>query len=639
MDETRVIELGGRRWRVRPGAAEPLLADGWPPDHADRLTAVKRGDRRTVARFEAAGRGYYVKTFEADNPWRWLRARLGLGPGRREWDALLAARRAGLDVPTPVALALGSREALVTEEIPGGRRLDEYLFERYFAARPNDPPYPGARPPELVSVYRRRIVPAADTIDPATLAHRLAELVAKLNEADLYMPDLHPGNILISGEPGEWRLSLVDLAEAVCPAPPEAVLEHLLQLEHFFEPIASVAERLRCLGRLRELAGSAPDARTITRSTAVYRQRFYLRRDGRTRRVSKYFQRAAAGAWRGWATADWAADVEAFLARTSAASATDASGKPPLSVTLSRPEGASEGSRRGCCFSDGQQQQPQPARGGLREGRNDTVFSVPETSGAPGGSPAFLGPARLLKQGRTSTVWRVELEDGRELIAKRHNRTDRRGLAGGLLGASRSTIAFRRGHALLARGIATARPAAAMDFYAGGRRTDTLVLTEPVPDAVSLSDWLAGEPPPRLRRHVTWLLARMIQRMHDAGLAHRDLKAPNILIAGAGGPDPRPVLVDLDGLRLLRRVSGGRRVQNLMRLSVSLDEWGVARGTDRMRFLRAYLGPRGCPRPVATRGRKRGPLAAAERLYRWWHRIARASRGKMRALARKGPAK
>jgi hypothetical protein len=96
----------------------------------------------------------------------------------------------------------------------------------------------------------------------------------------------------------------------------------------------------------------------------------------------------------------------------------------------------------------------------------------------------------------------------------------------------------------------------------------------------------------------------------------------------------QPVLVDLDGLAPVGRVSARRRVQNLMRLSVSLDEWGVARQTDRLRFLRAYLAPAGCLAPITTR-RRRGRAEPGERLRGWWRRIARLSAKKMETLRRK----
>ena len=570
MDDTQTIERGGRRWRVCARAAEPLLAGGWPLDDPARLTVVKQGAGRTVCRCQAGGVIFFVKRYTGGGLLRQLRARLGLGPARREWDALLAAGDAGIDVPEPVALALAGEETLVTREIPAARRLDEYLFDRYFEPLPGDPPYPGARPPELVSLFRRRRVPPEGTITPRDLADGLADVLARLARADLYLPDLHPGNILISGGPGAWRLSVVDLAEAVHPATDETTLKHLMQLEHFFEPIASASERLRCLERVRARGVSVPNARTVARATAQYRHRFYNRRDRRTRRESKYFRRIIGGGWHGWATADWADAVQALLARA-----------------------------------------------------------------AEKGSDPFSGRAVTLKEGRTSTVRRMPLDDGRQLVLKRHNRADERDLVQAILRPSRSMAAFRLGHALLARGIATARPAAAMDYRPGSSTRDTLLATEFIAGGEPLSDWLRRNPPAAARHRVTWLLARLVRRMHDLDISQRDLKAPNILIAPDSGAGPRPVLIDLDGLRVGHHVSSGRRAQNLMRLSVSLDEWGVARRTDRLRFLRAYLGRKGCMRPIAVLGRRRGSTRFAERLRRWWKRIARSSARKMAALQRK----
>ncbi len=593
MDQTRIITHGGRRWLVRP-SADPLLADGWPVDRPDRLACAKRGRGRTVSRLDAAGRAYYVKTRTGGGLWRRLRARLGFGPGRREWDALLVARRADVPVPEPVALALDGSETLVTEAVPGAVRLDAYLFDRYFPPPPTAPPYPGARPPELVAAYRRRADPPAGTVTPRELAYLLADLVARLAEADLYLPDLHPGNLLLSGEPGRWRLTAVDLAEAVHPAPPEAVLKHLVRLEHFFEPLAHAAERLRCLVRLRALLGEGvPDGRTLRRATAVYRRRFYVGRDRRTRRRSKYFRPVSAGPWRGWATTDWADGVEMLLSDE----------------------------RKG----HADEQKGQRDRGTEGQGRSEAPASLRPFV------PSSLGRVDVLKDGRSAGVWTVTAPDGRDLVVKQDRRAGERG--GHLYRSTRALAGFRRGHALLARGIATARPAAAVRRTGAGAEAAALLLTERVPGAVPLPEWLRAEPSPADRRHVTWALATMLRRMHEAGFTHRDLKAPNVLAAPAGpGGGVRPVLVDLDGLRRSARVSARRRVRDLMRLAVSLEEWGLARATDRLRFLRSYLGRRGAPRPLGVLGRRRGLGAPARRLRRWWRAVERVARRKRRAL-------
>jgi len=565
MHDARIITQGDRRWTVTP-AAEPLIADGWPVDDPERLTVVKRGRRRSVGRLEAGGRTFYVKTYEWTGLLDRLRVRLGLGPARREWDALTVARAAGLAAPAPVALAQAVPETLITAGVPDGQRLDEYLFARYYPPGPDDPPYPGARPPELVAVCRCRRTPPADTVSPRTLAYLLADLVARLDEADLYLPDLHPGNLLLVGKAGAWRLVPVDLADAVRPAPPEAMLQHLARLEHFFEPIAWTAERVRCLVRLRDLAPEAPDARTVDRATATYRRRFYPGRDRRTRRRSKYFRPVSAGAWRGWATSDWAEAVEAMLRA-------DPALKPPAG-------------------------------------------------------------AEALKDSRSTSIWTVSVADGREVVIKRDRRAGARG--GAALGRpTRAVTGFRRGHMLLVRGIATARPAAAVYRRSGGKVVDAVLLTERVAGARPLAEWLRAGPAAAARRHVTWQLARMLRRLHDAGLAHRDLKAPNILVAPAAAARPKVILVDLDGLRRPVIVSAQRRARDLMRLAVSLEEWGAARRTDHLRFLRAYLGRAGAPAPITVRGRARGSTAPGRRLRRWWRQIARAADRKRDALRRR----
>jgi hypothetical protein len=391
-------------------------------------------------------------------------------------------------------------------------------------------------------------------------------------------------------------LWLVDLARAVRPAPPQAVLEHLVRLEHFFEPIASVAERLRCLRRAGELLGGAPAAQTVCRETAAYRARFYRNRDRRTRRESKYFRRIRAGEWRGWATADSAETVERLLAQ-----------EDPLGLDAATP---------------------------IKQGRTSGVWRI-----------NGLRPVRNAECGVRSEP-QGNADAPMALYVKRHNRAAARLL--GALRRSRSVAAFRLGHALLARGIATARPVGAADRRRAGRVVDTLLVTEPV-GGPALPEWLRAGPSALERRQLARNLSRMLRRMHDAGFSHRDLKAPNVLVVEAPGVataepgyalakpgvGPRPFLVDLDGLRPIRRVSERRRQRDLMRLSVSLDEWGVARQTDRLRFLRAYLGRAGCPSPITVRGRARGAAAPSEELRRWWHAIAAASERKRQALRRK----
>jgi serine/threonine protein kinase len=80
--------------------------------------------------------------------------------------------------------------------------------------------------------------------------------------------------------------------------------------------------------------------------------------------------------------------------------------------------------------------------------------------------------------------------------------------------------------------------------------------------------------------------------MHDRGVSHRDLKAPNVMLQGAStNPGTAtPVLIDLVGVRAsAESVPFARRTRELARLNASfLAMPHVTRG-ERLRFLRAYL--------------------------------------------------
>lgn len=177
-------------------------------------------------------------------------------------------------------------------------------------------------------------------------------------------------------------------------------------------------------------------------------------------------------------------------------------------------------------------------------------------------------------------------------------------------------VGFARGQALVARGIATARPLAVVDARRGNRRRESYLVTEWLPGGLNLHlyAWQLAERPLQERRlrtgQVAERLGRVIGRMHAWQIGHRDLKGCNLLVVERA-EDVEVYLIDLDGLRIMRRLSGRRRARDLARLAAScaIHPW-VSR-TDRLRFLRAYL------RAQAT------PLDRSE-WKRLWRRTAQA---------------
>ena len=94
----------------------------------------------------------------------------------------------------------------------------------------------------------------------------------------------------------------------------------------------------------------------------------------------------------------------------------------------------------------------------------------------------------------------------------------------------------------------------------------------------------------QLAQEVLWQMGRLLQRLHDSGFAHRDLKANNMLVRWSPGEPPEIVLLDLDGLsRRRRHLTARRKFQGLMRLNVSLLECPVVNHAGRLRMLLGYL--------------------------------------------------
>jgi tRNA A-37 threonylcarbamoyl transferase component Bud32 len=158
----------------------------------------------------------------------------------------------------------------------------------------------------------------------------------------------------------------------------------------------------------------------------------------------------------------------------------------------------------------------------------------------------------------------------------------------------RAPEAWYRGHALLARGIPTARPLAVYEPRPDSGRREGYLLTEWLTGAedVHIYGWeLArrdADDRRRRTRQSARALGRVVGRLHDQGFAHRDLKGNNLLLRQKG-ESIEPFLIDLDGLRNVGRVSFGLACRNLTRLAVSVEMHPWISRTDRLRFLKAYL--------------------------------------------------
>jgi tRNA A-37 threonylcarbamoyl transferase component Bud32 len=203
----------------------------------------------------------------------------------------------------------------------------------------------------------------------------------------------------------------------------------------------------------------------------------------------------------------------------------------------------------------------------------------------------FLARARVLKPSRSSAV---SAQDG--LVLKRYNFRKWRNLFKDLVRGSKARRCFFRALHLETAGIPTARPLAFAEQRCGGVPLRSYLLMEEIPQAASLFAWRGD------KRRAIQSLARLIARLHDAGFTHQDLKEGNLLLDGRG----EAFLVDLDGLRYVRRVEDKWAVADLARLAQAAAGQSRATRTDHVRFLQAYC-----------RMRRRGDWR------HWWREIAR----------------
>lgn len=116
--------LRGREWaRALQGALGPGEADpaAWLSDNAD---IIKRDTHSLVGLLSLEGRACYLKYYRARRYSQGLLLRFGRGRGIASFDNALALRRAGLDVPEPLAcLRTGPGLLLLTEAIEGATDL------------------------------------------------------------------------------------------------------------------------------------------------------------------------------------------------------------------------------------------------------------------------------------------------------------------------------------------------------------------------------------------------------------------------------------------------------------------------------------------------------------------------------------
>ena len=174
----------------------------------------------------------------------------------------------------------------------------------------------------------------------------------------------------------------------------------------------------------------------------------------------------------------------------------------------------------------------------------------------------------------------------------RHAR--RGGLIGAVLGGLYTAVErplqeLRAATAARQAGVAVPEPLAVRATRVGGLFHRFTVITREIENAQDLLTFATGTT--GRKREVLDRVADEMRRLHESGVYHADLTMKNILLSGTS-----VYIIDLDKARLVDHRDGRLDMTNLARLNRSvvklLGTRGAVTRTDKLRFLRRYLGGR-----------------------------------------------
>jgi len=159
---------------------------------------------------------------------------------------------------------------------------------------------------------------------------------------------------------------------------------------------------------------------------------------------------------------------------------------------------------------------------------------------------------------------------------------------------SRSRREWQNLKALADRDIAAAEPVALGEYRRGGFFKRALLAVREVPQAINLAEYLQGFPdrPAADQVRSKHALARevgaFVRRMHDSGMAYRDLYAKHIYVSPSEpGGSFRPTLIDAQRAHRFPHLSPHHRWRDLAALTVT-TRFAACTATDRLRFILAY---------------------------------------------------
>ena len=206
------------------------------------------------------------------------------------------------------------------------------------------------------------------------------------------------------------------------------------------------------------------------------------------------------------------------------------------------------------------------------------------------------GRLTTVKRGPHRVVYRADLAEG-SVYVKHFLVPDFRAMARQWFRSGKGRNEGRRAAKLEAIGVPTITPVALGERRVRKFLLENYLVTKEIPDTVPLDEFVECRLPliepvrqGRLRRDLARVLADLTARLHDAGFVHQDFHPGNLLIRIEPDDTLRLAVIDLDALRVTRRLSWDGVRENLALLNHYF--WSRCNRADRYRFLAAYLKAR-----------------------------------------------
>ena len=242
------------------------------------------------------------------------------------------------------------------------------------------------------------------------------------------------------------------------------------------------------------------------------------------------------------------------------------------------------------------------------------------------------GRLSVVKQGPHRAVYRADLPAGSVYI-KHYLIPDFRAMLRQWFRRGKGRNEGKRAAKLEAIGIPTINPIALGEQRKGKFLFENYLITEAIVDTLPLDEFverrLPALPEPqrgRIRRALAEAMGELTARLHQAGFVHIDFHPGNLLVRFDETGHPRLAMVDLDALRVRKRLTWRDARANLALLNHYF--WLRSARSDRLRFLSAYFRARGLtPKDLTgfARGIESDTRSWAERLWTRWGRRCRGS--------------